>query len=274
MDAFPPGEGHFGMVRRFPIGVISAITPFNFPLNLVAHKVAPCIATGNTMVVKPATKTPLTALLLAEVLVEAGMPAGQVNFVTCSNEDASLLVTDDRVKKVTFTGSPAVGWRLKEMCGKKRITLELGGNAGCIVHSDADLAAAVPTIALGRFRAGGAIVHQRAAGGGAGIDLRRLFATRLVAQIGEKMKAGDPSDRATVVGPMINSDALAKIQTRIEDAVSAGARVVCGGGVTGNCLEATVSKTLRPHVISARMKRSRQSSRCIATASSKRRSPS
>src|SRR5262249_21611374 len=134
LDGLPPGEGHLGLVRRFPLGVISAITPFNFPLNLVAHKVAPCLATGNTMVVKPATKTPLTALLLASVLDDEGVPPGQVNFITCTNEDAHLLVTDDRVKKVTFTGSPAVGWKLKAQCGKKKITLELGGNAGCVVH--------------------------------------------------------------------------------------------------------------------------------------------
>ena len=136
LDAFASGDGHLGLVKRFPLGVISAISPFNFPLNLVAHKVAPALATGNTMVVKPAGKTPLTALLLAQVLVEAGVPAGQMNFVTCSNEDAARLVTDGRVKKVTFTGSPAVGWKLKELCGKKRITLELGGNAGVIVHAD------------------------------------------------------------------------------------------------------------------------------------------
>jgi acyl-CoA reductase-like NAD-dependent aldehyde dehydrogenase len=245
MDAFPPGDGHFGMARRFPIGVISAITPFNFPLNLVAHKVAPCIATGNTMVVKPATKTPLTALLLAEVLVEAGMPEGQVNFITCSNEDASALVTDERVKKVTFTGSPAVGWRLKELCGKKRITLELGGNAGCIVHSDADLAAAVPAIALGGFAQAGqsCISVQRVV---VQESIYETFRDRLVAQIGEKIKTGDPRDRATVVGPMINRDALAKIRTRIEDAVAAGARVVCGGSVKGNCLEATVIENAPP----------------------------
>ena len=239
MDAFPTGDGHFGLARRFPIGVVSAITPFNFPLNLVAHKVAPCLATGNTMVVKPATKTPLTALLLAEVLVEAGMPAGQVNFVTCSNEDAALLVTDGRVKKVTFTGSPAVGWRLKEQCGKKRITLELGGNAGCIVHSDADLAAAVPAIAMGGFAQAGqscisvqrVVVHE---------SIYEDFRARLVACIAEKIKTGDPRDRATVVGPMITRDALAQIRARIDAAVAAGARIVCGGGVSGNCLEATV----------------------------------
>ncbi len=151
LDAYATGSGHFGLVRRFPLGVISAITPFNFPLNLVAHKVAPGMAAGNTLIVKPALKTPLTALLLAEVLVESGMPAGQVNFVTCNHEDASALVTDPRIKMVSFTGSPEVGWRLKEQCGKKKITLELGGNAGVIVHDDADLKSAVPKIAVGAF---------------------------------------------------------------------------------------------------------------------------
>src|SRR4026209_3047999 len=129
MDAFSSGQGHFGLTRRFPLGVIYGITPFNFPLNLVAHKVAPCLATGNTMVLKPALKTPLSALLLAEVLEQAGVPKGQVNVVTCPNEIAGHLVGDPRVKMVSFTGSPAVGWKLKERCGQQRITLELGGNA-------------------------------------------------------------------------------------------------------------------------------------------------
>jgi acyl-CoA reductase-like NAD-dependent aldehyde dehydrogenase len=239
MDAFPPGDGHLGLTKRFPLGVISAITPFNFPLNLVAHKVAPCLATGNTMVVKPATKTPLTALLLAEVLQDEGVPPGQINFITCTNEDAHRLVTDERVKKVTFTGSPTVGWRLKEQCGKKRITLELGGNAGCIVHADADLAAAVPTIALGGFGQAGQscisvqriVVHE---------SLYDDFRERLVAVIKERIKTGDPRDRATVVGPMITPDALAKTRGRIGAAVAAGAKIVHGGAVIGNCLEATV----------------------------------
>jgi glyceraldehyde-3-phosphate dehydrogenase (NADP+) len=239
IDALPPGEGHMGMARRFPIGVIGAITPFNFPLNLVAHKVAPCLATGNTMVVKPATKTPLTALLLAEVLVDAGVPAGQMNFVTCSNEDARHLIADERVKKITFTGSPAVGWRLKEQCGKKKITLELGGNAGCIVHRDADLASAVPMIAAGGFAQAGQscisvqriVVHE---------SIYADFRTRLVDHIRAKIKTGDPRDATTVVGPMITRDALDHIVKRIEDAKAAGGKVVHGGGVSGQCLEATM----------------------------------
>ena len=247
VDALPSGEGHFGLARRFPIGVIAAITPFNFPLNLVAHKVAPCLATGNTMVVKPATKTPLTALLLAQVLVDAGMPAGQVNFVTCINEDAALLITDERVRKVTFTGSPVVGWRLKQQCGKKKITLELGGNAGVIVHADADLDAAIPAIANGAFGQAGQscisvqriVIHESIYGN---------FRARFAAYIAENVKAGDPTDRAHIIGPMITREALAATVARIEDAVHAGAKIVCGGNVTGNCLDATVVENAPAHL--------------------------
>jgi acyl-CoA reductase-like NAD-dependent aldehyde dehydrogenase len=247
VDAFSSGEGHFGMARRFPLGVISAITPFNFPLNLVAHKVAPCLATGNTMVVKPAAKTPLTSLLLAQVLVEAGVPAGQMNFITCSNEDASRLVTDERVKKVTFTGSPTVGWKLKELCGKKRITLELGGNAGVIVHSDADLDAAIPAIASGGFAYAGQscisvqriVIHE---------SLYDEAKARLIAFIKEKIKTGDPKDRATVVGPMITAEALAGIRSKLDAALAAGATLVHGGQAVGRCLEATVLENVAPEL--------------------------
>ncbi len=239
VDAYPSGDGHLGLVRRFPLGVIVAITPFNFPLNLVAHKVAPALATGNTMVVKPAIKTPLTALLLAEVLHEAGVPAGQMNFVTCSNEDAARLVTDARVKMVTFTGSPAVGWRLKELAGKKRVTLELGGNAGVIVHADADVAAAVPMIATGAFAYAGqsCISVQRVV-----LQESRYEEVRaaLVAHIAAKVRTGDPWERTTVVGPMITEQARDAVRERIAAALAAGARLVCGGEVRGRCLEATV----------------------------------
>ena len=239
LDAIPAGDGHIGIARRFPIGVISAITPFNFPLNLVAHKVAPCLASGNTMIVKPAAKTPLTALMLAEVLADAAVPTGQVNFVTCSNEHAARLVTDDRVAMISFTGSPDVGWRLKTLAGKKRACLELGGNAGVIVHTDADLATAVPMIATGGFSNAGQSC----------ISVQRIFVQegiyddfrkRLLTHIREKVKTGDPRDRATVVGPMITADALAKTRALIASAVAAGGRIVRGGEANGQCLEATV----------------------------------
>jgi len=247
LDAFPSGEGHFGIARRFPLGVIAGITPFNFPLNLVAHKVAPCVASGNTMVVKLAPKTPLTGLLLARVIEEAGIPAGQVNFVTCPNEDVARLVTDDRVKMVSFTGSPAVGWKLKEASGRKRITLELGGNAGVILHEDADLDAAIPLVASGGF----------ASAGQSCISVQRVFIhesrydearSRLVAHVRESIRTGDPRERSTVVGPMINAAALEQIRGRIDAALAAGAVMACGGRTIGRCLEATVLENVAPEL--------------------------
>jgi glyceraldehyde-3-phosphate dehydrogenase (NADP+) len=239
LDAFPSGAGHFGFTRRVPLGVISAITPFNFPLNLVAHKVAPCLATNNVMVVKPATKTPLTALLLAEVLAASEVPPGQINFVTCDNAAAAPLIQDERVKKITFTGSPAVGWKMKEQCGKKKITLELGGNAGVIVHEDALLATAIPAIAMGAFGFTGQscisvqriFVHE---------PIYDAFRDQLIVQVREKIRTGDPRERSTVVGPMIHEEALTQVRRRIADAVRGGARVTHGGSMHGPCLEATI----------------------------------
>jgi glyceraldehyde-3-phosphate dehydrogenase (NADP+) len=243
LDAFPPGKGHVGLVRRFPLGVLAAITPFNFPLNLVAHKMAPCLATGNCAVVKPALKTPLTALLLAELLVEAGVPAGEINFVTCDNADVEHLITDERVKIVSFTGSDAVGWKLKERCVKKHVTLELGGNAGVIVHADADWAAAIPAIASGAFAQAGqscisvqrVLVHA---------SIYEEFREQLRAHTAAKIKTGDPRSRETVVGPMITREALEKARERIAEAVRAEAQLIHGGGVEGTCLEATILESV------------------------------
>jgi len=239
IDAYAPGSGHFGLVRRFPLGVISAITPFNFPLNLVAHKVAPGMAAGNTMVVKPAMKTPLTSLLLAEVLVECDMPPGQVNFVTCNHEEGTALITDERIKMVSFTGSPEVGWQLKAQCGKKKITLELGGNAGVIVHDDADVKSTVPKIAVGAFSYAGQscisvqrIVVQE--------SIYEEFKQQFVAYVREHIETGDPRDKKTVVGPMIDAGALDRIAGWVESARKAGAKILCGGHVKGQCLDATV----------------------------------
>jgi glyceraldehyde-3-phosphate dehydrogenase (NADP+) len=239
LDAYATGSGHVGLVRRFPLGVISAITPFNFPLNLVAHKVAPGMAAGNTLIVKPALKTPLTPLLLAEVLVESGMPAGQVSFVTCNHEDAGALVTDPRIKMVSFTGSPEVGWRLKEQCGKKKITLELGGNAGVIVHDDADLKSAVPKITVGAFSYAGqsCISVQRIL---VQESIYEEFKKQFVEHVRAHIQTGDPRDKKTVVGPMIDPGALERISGWVENARQSGAKILCGGNVNGRCLDATV----------------------------------
>jgi glyceraldehyde-3-phosphate dehydrogenase (NADP+) len=247
IDAVPQGQGHTGFTRRFPIGLIYGLTPFNFPLNLVAHKVAPCIATGNVLILKPAPKTPLTALLLAEVLEAAGLPAGQVNVVPCPNELAGRLVGDPRVAMTSFTGSPSVGWELKQRCGRQRIVLELGGNAPVLIHEDADLPASVAAVSQGGF----------AYAGQSCISVQRIlvhapvydrFRDLLLAHIRDHIKAGDPRDRSVVVGPMIDASALERIRTWIARAVSGGARVVTGGGVVGRCLEPTVLENVRPEM--------------------------
>jgi acyl-CoA reductase-like NAD-dependent aldehyde dehydrogenase len=225
MDGSPPGVGHFGLVRRFPMGVILGITPFNFPLNLVAHKVAPCLASGNTMVLKPALKTPLSSLLLAEVLHESGIPAGQVNVVPFDHEHIPGLLRDGRIKMLSFTGSAAVGWKLKSDAVKMKVALELGGNAGVIVEEDADWRAAVPGIAAAAFGYAGQSC----------ISVQRIFVQRAIhaefrealsAQVRDKIRAGDPSDPATVVGPMINASARDKVLKWIREAQDQGATLL------------------------------------------------
>ena len=222
MDAFSTGDGHLGIVRRFPIGTIAGITPFNFPLNLAAHKIAPAIASGNCIIVKPAPKCPLSMLLLADVLVEACIPAGQVNIITCANEHVAQLVTNERIAMLSFTGSPSIGWKLKADAGKKKVCLELGGNAAVILHADADLDAAIPAIATGSFAYAGQtcisvqriIVHD---------SLYAAFREKFAAYVAEKVIVGDPSDPHTVVGPMITADAAQLTRARIARAVAAGA---------------------------------------------------
>jgi acyl-CoA reductase-like NAD-dependent aldehyde dehydrogenase len=225
MEASKPGAGHFGLVRRFPIGVILGITPFNFPLNLVAHKVAPCLASGNTMVLKPSPRTPLSALLLAEVLDEAGIPAGQVNVIPFDHSHVAGLLSDLRLKMLSFTGSAEVGWELKSRAGKMKVALELGGNAAVVVESDSDWRAAVPKIASAAFGFAGQSC----------ISVQRIFVNReilesfrgaLVSHTQEKIRAGDPSQRDTVVGPMITSQAREKVLKWIEEATAGGATLL------------------------------------------------
>src|SRR5580698_674371 len=206
LDTLEFTAGRWGIVRRFPLGPVAGITPFNFPINLVAHKVAPAIAAGCPMVLKPAPQTPLTALLLAEAVQQAGWPDGGLNVLPLSNEDAGLLVTDERIKLISFTGSAAVGWQIKKNCGKKKVVLELGGNAGVIVHSDADLAYAAGRCVTGGFSYAGQtcisvqriLVEQSVCG---------KFIELLLDGV-NKLKIGDPLDESTDLGPLIReSDA-------------------------------------------------------------------
>lgn len=238
LDLQPSSTGCGAIVRRFALGPILAITPFNFPLNLVAHKVAPAIAAGCTMVLKPAPKTPLCALRLAEIVQSAGLPDGALNVLPLTNPDAERLVSDDRLKLLSFTGSAAVGWSLKAKAGKKKVVLELGGNAAVIVHSDAD----VDDAALKCVRGGFSYAGQSC------ISVQRIFVQREVEQgFTEKLvagarqlKTGDPLEESTDVGPMIDEGAARRAEEWIEEALAGGAQLLCGGKRRGALLEPTV----------------------------------
>ena len=244
LDWTPGMDSHLGILRRVPIGPVLGITPFNFPLNLVAHKVAPALAAGNPILIKPAPQTPLTALLLAEVALEAGVPQGGLNVVPCDNRVAERLVVDPRFKLLSFTGSAAVGWMLKAKCGKKKVVLELGGNAGVIVEQDADLDFAAQRCASGGFGYAGqtCISVQRIFVHHSVVD---LFTTKLLLQVA-RLKGGDPSDEATVVGPLIDQHAAHRVEEWIGEAVAQGARVLLGGKRMGSVVEATVLTNVTP----------------------------
>ena len=238
--------GRWGIVRRFPLGPIAGITPFNFPLNLVAHKVAPAIAAGCPMVLKPAPQTPLTAMLLAEAVQQAGWPDGGLNVLPLSNEDAGLLVSDERIKLISFTGSAAVGWQIKKNCGKKKVVLELGGNAGVIVHNDADLAYAADRCVVGGFSYAGQTC----------ISVQRILVERsvcgkftdLLLEGVKRLKTGDPLDESSDVGPLIRESDAVRASDWIQEAVRGGARLLCGGQRKGPMLEPTVLTGTRPEM--------------------------
>jgi acyl-CoA reductase-like NAD-dependent aldehyde dehydrogenase len=238
--------GRWGIVKRFPLGPIAAITPFNFPLNLVAHKVAPAIAAGCSMVLKPAPQTPLCSLLLAECVQQAGWPDGGLNVLPLSNEDAGLLVTDERLKLISFTGSVPVGWDIKRRAGKKKVALELGGNAGAIVHSDADLSYAAERCLAGGFGYAGQTC----------ISVQRIlvehsvygkFTDFLVDGV-KKLKTGDPMEESTDLGPLIRESDAIRVTQWIDEAARAGARVLCGGRRSGSIVEPTVLTGTKPEM--------------------------
>jgi len=238
LDWMPGTDSHLAIMRRMPIGPILGITPFNFPLNLVAHKVAPALAAGNSILIKPAPQTPLTALMLGQIALEAGVPPGGFNVVPCDNGLAERMVVDPRFKLLSFTGSAAVGWRLKAKCGKKKVTLELGGNAGVIIEPDAELDLAAQRCAVGGFGYAGqtcisvqrVFVHQSV------VD---VFTTKLLMHVA-RLKAGDPTDETTTIGPVIDQAAAHRIENWISDAVAQGAQVLLGGRRMGSVVEATV----------------------------------
>jgi len=238
MDVTPRAKGYTGMWKRVPVGACSFISPFNFPLNLAAHKVAPAIAAGCPFVLKPASATPVGALLIGEVLAETELPPGAFSILPCPRREADALVTDERFKLLSFTGSPEVGWDLKARAGKKKVVLELGGNAGVIVDADADIADAAARILVGAFYQSGQscikaqriVVHE---------SVYADFRDRLVAGA-RALKAGDPRDEDTFLGPLITVADAERLEGWIRSAAARGAQVLCGGRRTGALLEATL----------------------------------
>ena len=231
--------GYRGFVQRVPIGACAFITPFNFPLNLVAHKVAPAIASGCPFVLKPAEKTPIGALIIGEVLAETDLPSGAFSVLPATPDEAGALVTDDRLKLLSFTGGQ-VGWKLKAEAGRKKVALELGGNAAAIVDADQKphLDAVVERLIFGSYYQSGqsCIKVQRIFVHASIYDaLRRRFVDATKA-----LKAGDPKKRDVFLGPLIDEDAAKRLESWIDQARKAGAKVLCGGGRKGNMLEATV----------------------------------
>lgn len=246
LDFIPASEGRWGIVRRFPVGPIAAITPFNFPLNLVAHKLAPAIAVGCPVVLKPAPQTPFCSFLLAKLILEAGWPPDALSVLPLSNEDAGVLVSDERLKLLSFTGSAAVGWELKRNAGKKRVLLELGGNAAVIVHSDADVEQAVSRCVSGVFTYAGqsCISVQRIL---AHADVFNDFTAQMVQAAG-RLQVGDPADEKTEVGPMIRSSDVQRVEQWVREAVSGGAKLLCGGSAKGSILQPTLLSATTPQM--------------------------
>ena len=247
IDWTEAGKGRFGVMRRFPLGVVGCISPFNYPLNLSCHKIGPAIAAGNSIILKPPSATPISGLLLGEMLLETDYPREAINVLPCKTQIAQKLVTDERVAFVTFTGSSEVGWGLKALAGHKRVCMELGGNAAAIVHEDANLEYAVSRIANGAMANAGqnCISVQR-------VYLHRPIYTQGLKMIIDKIstfKVGDPRQADTVVGPMITTAAAQEAYRKIQNAVAQGAKIAFGGKLDGAFLFPTVLTDTTPEML-------------------------
>ena len=244
LDVSARARGYQGMWKRVPVGPCSFISPFNFPLNLVAHKIAPALAVGCPFVLKPASRTPLGALIIGEVLAETDLPAGAFSILPAHRDGADLFTTDDRLKLLSFTGSPNVGWALKARAGKKKVVLELGGNAAVIIDQDADLDDAAERTVFGAFYQSGQscigvqriIVHDR---------VYDAFKAKVVERT-RALVAGNPGDEATFIGPMIDVAEAERLEGWIGEATAAGATLLCGGGRAGAMLDATLLEGVAP----------------------------
>ena len=238
LDATEASAGYRGFSKRVPIGLCGFISPFNFPLNLVAHKIAPAIAAGCPFILKPASYTPIGALMIADVLAETDLPEGAFSILPMSSKVADVLVTDERIKLLSFTGSDKVGWDMKARAGKKKVVLELGGNAAVMIEPDADLEKALPRVITGGYSQAGQVcisvqrvlIHK---------DIYQPVKDKLVA-LAKEVKSGDPSQADVVIGPMIDKGELERIQQWIDEAVKEGATLLCGGEVDGLVMNATI----------------------------------
>ncbi len=246
LDWLPGNEGREAQIRRVPLGPVAGISPFNFPLNLVSHKVAPALAAGNPILLRPASQTPVSSLMLGRIVLDAGWPEDAIAVLPCTTETARPLVEDERIKLLTFTGSPVVGWGLKGRAGRKRVTLELGGNAAVIVNDDADVAYAAERVAWGGFAYAGqtcisvqrVFVHER---------VYDAFVAELLPRV-EALKVGDPLDDDTDVGPVIDAANAERVEEWLDEARAAGASVLSGGERDGNVWRPTVIADAEEHL--------------------------
>lgn len=246
LDVTPQSENRFGIVKRFPIGPILAITPFNFPINLAAHKIAPAIAAGNTIVFKPASACMISGIKLAEIVNDCCETPGMINSITCSGSTLNKFIADDRIKKISFTGSSEIGWAIKQKSFKQKVTLELGGNAGVFVDDNSNLDFAVPRIAVGSFAHAGQIciavqrifVHK---------NIYKDFEKRFIEET-SKIKYGDPMDENVLVGPMITDGDAKRVEEWVNEAVESGAKILIGGKREGGFYQPSILTNTTPEM--------------------------
>ncbi len=244
IDWTAAGENRQGFTRRLPVGTVLGITPFNYPINLACHKIGPAIAVGNPIILKPAEKTPLSSVILAEIVLEAGYPPGAFSMINAWGRDTEMMVTDPRIAMISFTGSGSVGWMLKSKAGQKKVALELGGNAGLIVHNDADLAVAAGEAAAGGFANAGqnCISVQRLL---VQKDVFEEFTDLFVDQV-KALEVGDPRDADVDIGPMISPRDAERAESWVNEAQRAGASLLFGGKRDGTMFPPTVMTETSP----------------------------
>ncbi len=238
LDWTPGGKTKEGIINYFPIGIVAGISPFNFPINLAVHKIAPAIAAGCPIILKPASATPLSTLELAKIISQTNLPKGAVSILPMNRSTGNLLVTDDRINLLSFTGSPEVGWELKKQSGKKKVVLELGGNAGVIITGSADIDDAIKRSMIGAFAYSGQIC----------IHAQRFFVhpdhfekfCKSMVQKTKELKFGDPLNPETDISDMIDEANAIRVENWVKEAVDQGAKLLCGGKRTGNCVEPTI----------------------------------